>query len=104
MIPEIQGISNEEKLDKLGLYSFRFGMLRGALIEAYRIFTGKDRVDKEILFSLVKGSGTKGHHLKIRVSCSRDMLETLLHAESGGGLKLSSSNGGECWFNCSVSV
>ena len=73
-------------------------MLRGDLIEVYKMFTLKDRVDKDKLFPLVEGSRTRGHNLKIRAKTFRRDIRILL-TESGGGLELFSSNSGGCWFN-----
>jgi len=66
MIPGLQGLSYDERLDKLGIYSLKFKRWRDDLIDIYKLFTGNDRVDKDKLFPLVQGSRTRGQNLKIR--------------------------------------
>ena len=53
MIPGMKGLSYEERLRSLGLYSIEFRRMRGDLIEPYRILWGLDRVDVERVFPLV---------------------------------------------------
>ena len=60
------GLSYEEKLNQLGLYSLEFRRVRGGLIETYRILTGLDRVDSKRMFPMVGESRTRGHSLRIR--------------------------------------
>ena len=60
------GLSYEESLNQLGLYSLEFRRVRGDLIEIYKILTGLDRVDSERIFPLVGESRTRGHSLRIR--------------------------------------
>ena len=43
MIPSMEGLSHEERLNRLGLYSLEFRRMRGELIETYRILKGLDR-------------------------------------------------------------
>ena len=45
MLPGMEGISYEERLEKLGLFSLERWGLRGNLIEVYKIMRGMDRVD-----------------------------------------------------------
>ena len=44
MLPGMEGISYEERLEKLGLFSLERRRLRGDLIEVYKIMSGMDRV------------------------------------------------------------
>eukprot|EP00061_Rhincodon_typus_P015754 g43611.t1 len=50
MLPSMEGISYEERLGKLGLFSLERWKLRGDLIEVYKIMKGMDRVDSQRLF------------------------------------------------------
>eukprot|EP00061_Rhincodon_typus_P008437 g31035.t1 len=43
MIPDVEGFSYEQKLNRLGLYSLEFRRMRGDLIDIYRILKGLDR-------------------------------------------------------------
>ena len=66
LIPGMAGLSYEERLSQLGLYSLELRRVRGDLIETYKILTGFDRVDSEKLFPMVGESRTRGHSLRIR--------------------------------------
>ena len=56
MLPGIEGISDEERLEKLGLFSLEQWRLRGDLIEAYKIMRGMDGEDHQKLFPRVEES------------------------------------------------
>ena len=47
----MEGISYEERLEKLGLFSLERRRLRGELIEVYKMMRDMDRVDSQKLFS-----------------------------------------------------
>ena len=66
LIPGMSGLSYEERLDRLGLYSLEFRRLRGDLIETYKILKGLDRLDAGRLFPMLGRSRTRGHSLRIR--------------------------------------
>ena len=66
MLPDMAGISYEERLEKLGLFSLERRRLRGNLIEVYKIMRGMDRVDSQKLFPRVEESITRGHRFKVR--------------------------------------
>jgi len=48
MLPGLEGVGYEERLNKLGLFSLERWRLRGDLIEVYKIIRGIDRVDSVI--------------------------------------------------------
>jgi len=50
MLPGLEGVGYEERLDKLGLFSLERRRLRGDLIEVNRIMRGRGRVDSQRLF------------------------------------------------------
>ena len=63
--PGTEGISYEERLEKLGLFSLERQRLRGDLIEVDKIMRGMDRVDSQKLFPRVEESITRGHMFKV---------------------------------------
>ena len=64
LIPGMSGLSYEERLDRLGLYSLEFRRLRGDLIETYKILKGLDRLDAGRLFPMLGKSRTRGPQFK----------------------------------------
>ena len=66
MLPGMEGISYDERLEKLGLFSPERRRLKGDLIEVYKIMRGMDRVDSQKLFSRVEDSITRGHRFKVQ--------------------------------------
>ena len=67
MITGLGNLPYEERLRRLGLFSLEKRRLRGDMIETYKIMHGKDRVEKERLFSLSHNTRTRGHPLKLSV-------------------------------------
>ncbi|XP_067867232.1 SH3 domain-containing protein 21 isoform X2 [Heterodontus francisci] len=65
MVPATRNFSYEDRLEKLGLFSLEKRTLRSDLIEVFKVMRGLDRVDREELFPLVKGSRTRGHRFKL---------------------------------------
>ena len=66
LLPGMEHLSYEERLDRLGLFSLKQRRRRSDLIEMYKIMRGMDRVDREQLFPLIEGSVMRGHKLKVR--------------------------------------
>uniref|UniRef100_A0A4W3J4I1 Reverse transcriptase domain-containing protein n=1 Tax=Callorhinchus milii TaxID=7868 RepID=A0A4W3J4I1_CALMI len=66
LVPGIRGLTHEDRLNKLGLYSLEYRRIRGDLTETYKILMGLDRVDSVRLFPLVGESITRGHSLKMK--------------------------------------
>ena len=64
LIPGMSGLSYDQRLHRLGLYSLEFRRLRGDLIETYKILKGLDRLDAGRLFPMLGRSRTRGHSLK----------------------------------------
>ena len=66
MLPGMEGISYEERLEKLGLFSLERRRLRGDMMEVYKIMRGMDRVDSQKLFPLGwKSQLLGGHRFKV---------------------------------------
>ena len=66
LLPGMVGLTYEERLSRLGLYSLDFRQMRGDLTETYKILMGLDRVDAERMFPMVGKSRTRGHSLRIQ--------------------------------------
>ena len=66
LFPGMAGLSYEERLSRLGLYSLDLRRVRGDLIETYKILTRLERMDSERVFPMVGESRTRGHNLRIR--------------------------------------
>ena len=76
----MEGISYEERLEKLGLFSLERRRLRGNLMEVYKLMRGMDRVDSQKIFPRVEESITRGHRLKVRGQGLKEMYEaSFLH-------------------------
>ena len=63
---DIRDLPYQERLSRLGLLSVRDRMLRGDLIEVYKIITGKLNIDPYQFFELHGDSSTRGHSLKLK--------------------------------------
>ena len=66
LIPGLKGLSFEERLSSLGLYSLEYRRMRGDLIEVYKILNGIDKINVNQMFPLLEQSRTKGHHCRVR--------------------------------------
>ena len=62
----LPGISYEERLNKLGLFSLERRRLRGNLIEVYKIMRGIDGVNSWKLFPRAEMTITRGHRFKVK--------------------------------------
>ena len=62
IIPELRGISFEERLKECGLSTLETRRLRGDQIEVFfKILNGYENIDRNMFFSLKKVSRTRGH-------------------------------------------
>ena len=61
----IASLSYEDCLKFLNLYSIEDRLKRGDMILMYRIMNDDLKIDKKLLFPVLKESITRGHHLKI---------------------------------------
>ena len=66
MLPGLDGLSYQERLNGWRLFSLERRRLRGDLIEIYKIMRGIDKVDSQYLFPKVGESKTRGHRFKVR--------------------------------------
>ena len=75
MLPGLEGINYEERLEKLGLFSLKRWRLRGVLIEVDKIMTGMDRVDSQKLFPGWKSQLLGGTGLRCEGQGLKEMYE-----------------------------
>ena len=67
----LEGLSYEERLRSLGLFSMQGRLLRADLIYLWKIVNGRCAVDMNSMFSLSLGHQTRGHTLKLQVNRAR---------------------------------
>ena len=67
LIPALKKYSYTDRLKRLGLTTLQTRRVRGDMIQAYKIMTGKNKIDREQFFQLADSNyGLRGHSLKIR--------------------------------------
>jgi len=66
MIKEVRGLSYEKRLEVLGLFSLERRLMRGDLIQAFKIIKGIDNVDRERFFQFDSSNKTRGNNLKLQ--------------------------------------
>ena len=72
MVNGLRNLPYESRLKRLKLTSLEKRRQRGDLIEAYKILTGKERVNPQCFFALDKRAyDTRGHELKLYTNRSR---------------------------------
>jgi len=74
MIVNMEGLSYEERLRCLKLWTFEERKNRQDLIEVFKIYQGKSVIGLQDLFTLdMNNKGTRGHTLKLsKMKCTRD--------------------------------
>ena len=74
IIQELRDLSYEECLIECGLTTLETRRLRGDQIEVFKILNGYENIDRHMLFSLKKDSGTRGHEVKlVKDQCRLDI-------------------------------
>lgn len=74
LIPGLRNKSYENRLKELGMYSFQRRMVRGDMIEMYKIFLGLDYIDYRKFFEIEKNDRLRGHKYRIKKqSCRLDV-------------------------------
>jgi len=72
LVSHISALSYNQRLRKIGITTLEQRRIRGDLIEAYKIISGKERIDMNQFFTLNNnGHNTRGHTLKLAVQRSR---------------------------------
>ena len=77
-VPALKNMSYPDRLRKLSFPTLRFRMLRGDMIETYKLLKGIYDISLPALFTPVKHSKTRGHRLKL----PKDRTETTIKAHS----------------------
>ena len=65
MVPRLQNISYEERLEELNLFSLSKRRLRGDLIEVFKIFKGFDNINVDDYFTVDRSNVTRNNRCKI---------------------------------------
>ena len=65
MVRGMRNVPYQERLIRLGISCVEKRMLKGDLIETYKILTGKIKLDPEHFFERSQEVRTRGHHLKL---------------------------------------
>ena len=74
MIPELRGLSYENRLLQCGLKTLETRRLRGDQIEVFKIVNGYEDVDRNMFFKLKEGSRTRGRKAAlVKEQCRLDM-------------------------------
>ena len=76
LVPGLKSLSYDERLKQLQLYSVKTRVLRGDLIETYKIITGKTKLETSQFFELNQDTRTRGHNRKLKVE------RTALHSRA----------------------
>ena len=66
LIPGMKGLTYEERLNSLGLYSLEFRRMRGGLIEIDKILKRIHKVNADQMFPVVGQSTTRGYRYRLR--------------------------------------
>jgi hypothetical protein len=67
LVPGLQNLSYEDRLNELGLTTLENRRVRGDLIEMYKIMHGFEEIDPSTLFTRRRYNGLRGHELTCEV-------------------------------------
>ena len=67
MVPELRGLSYEDRCQRLGLFPLRYRRTRADLIFIYRVLVQRDFPEFERFFPRLLDTKTRGHDLRIKV-------------------------------------
>ena len=71
LVPSLRNLPYEDRLRSLNMYSLFCRRVRGDLIEAYKLMTGKEKVDSSQFFLPATVKSTRGHAMKLFRSQSK---------------------------------
>eukprot|EP00061_Rhincodon_typus_P016664 g44995.t1 len=85
----MKGLSYEERLRTLNLYSMEFSRMSGELVEIYRISRGLDTVNMEKMCPLIEETLTQGHSFRVkeqpfRTQIRMDFFSQMVREFNGG--------------------
>ena len=66
LVPEVRNLPYHDRLKRLSICSMEDRVLRGDLIETYKILTGRVKVNPDQFFERSQESRTRGHALKLK--------------------------------------
>ena len=67
LIPDLARLSyEEERLMATGLYTLERRLLRGDMIEMFKIMKGRDKISEDELFNRVDSDRTRSHSLRVQ--------------------------------------
>lgn len=66
LVPQLRNLEYGDRLKVLNLTTLEERRVRGDLIQAYRIITGKDNVNCEQFFTLRKNADTRGNSMRLK--------------------------------------
>ena len=74
LIPSLRNKPYEHRLKELNMFTVEYRLLRGDLIEMFKIFNGMDRIDINTFFRIRENSGNRGHKWTItKPRCNTDL-------------------------------
>nr|XP_054774628.1 39S ribosomal protein L21, mitochondrial-like [Lytechinus pictus] len=73
MIPGLQSLQYEQRLQRLNLHSLFYRRRRGDMITVYKLLNGKLGISSDIFFTPAIHSATRGHKFKLFTGRSRCM-------------------------------
>ena len=74
LIPELRGLSYEERLKECGLTTLKSRRLRGDQVEVFQILNGYENIHRNMFFSLKKDTRTRGNEVElVKEQCRLDI-------------------------------
>ena len=83
LVKGMKNVSYKQRLDKLGMTSVEERLLRGDLIQTYKILMGKTKLVPEHFFERNQEEITRGHHLKLTKKSLSSSKEEVLFPSRG---------------------
>ena len=76
LIAGISHLSYEDRLKELNMFTFRNRLIRGDMIQVYRMFAGLDKIDISKFLTMGQNITTRGHNKSLRkFNCNLDLLK-----------------------------
>ncbi len=65
LMPDLQDMSYDQRLEALNIFPLEIRRLRCDLIETYKIMHGFEKVNKDKFFTMSDTASTRGHNFKL---------------------------------------